>query len=182
MAELWIYSFRKSGKRELTDDEKAALGRLARRKSGVRFAWGAVAVLLALIAILGIILAADARPWGWGLFLASTIAFFYAIHFANNAEKLNLLYRRSARVGVVDEYVRTERTEHVRAQYIREVMEEESSQPSCYWQADERFEDRLLKTCGKRADWLETPADDDVVITVGGQTCREIIDVPILRV
>jgi len=50
-----------------------------------------------------------------------------------------------------------------------------------YWEADERFEERLVKVFGSEPDALETPANDDVVLLIGGKPVWEVIDVAVLE-
>lgn len=136
---------------------------------------------MAVIAIDGVILAAGDRSWAWGLTIAATAGFFWALGRANRAERLALLFRRVRRVGLVDQYQRSERTDEVWARYRRESEREESTQPGIYWAADEEFEERIAKSTGS-VQFFETPVEDDVILRIEGALVTEVIDVVVLQV
>jgi hypothetical protein len=185
MADQWIFSFRKTGCRDLTESEQNELRRLARRQSWIRFGWGSVCVLLAIIGFSGIAIAADRSSWGWAVLVVAFIAFCWVMGYTNRAERLSLLFRRAARVGRVDRYEREKRDAEVWAKYRRDSQledDEHSPQPSIYWEADEKFEEQIKRGLNEQPNSIETPADDDVVIAVEGRFVSTVIDVPVLHV
>jgi hypothetical protein len=182
MSDRWIFSFRRVDQRELSDEDRNKLQDLSKGLRWLRIAWGIGAVLCVAAAILGIAAAAGGSGWWWIVVIALVISFFWALSFASQAERKILLYRRALRKGVVDGYARSERSAEVLAAYSRDLSDDEHTQPSIYWEADERFEKKIANEAGHQPNRIETPAGDDVLITVEGKIVVEIIDVPVLDV
>lgn len=183
MPDKWIYGFRRTGKRELSEEERETLKRLGTRKGISRYIRGALSVVVFFVGLSGIAFASGGARWGWPLLIAGTIAFFWSLNWANKAERYALLCRRAARVGVVDQFVREEVSEAVRNAYSKPQYEDgETVLGQAFWEAEEQFEERLIKLTGKRPVVIETPEDDDVLLTCDGKLVPDAIDLPAVTV
>jgi hypothetical protein len=183
MADRWIYGFRRTGSRELSDEERREFKRLAAICASKRLMLSIAAVALGVCGVIGIVIGAGAG-WGWLVVGAGLIGFIWTLHLAGKAERMRLLFRRASRKGLVDEYVRDQRTAEVWASHRKANADEEEppSQPFVYWEADEKFEERLEKMVGQQPSVIETPTDDDVVITVERKVVTQVVDVSFLDV
>ena len=166
----WIYSYCYEGTYELSEEKRESYrkrGVIERRKAiGV----GAVSVLFGVSTLMAIVIFADKPAWAWTYFVIMAIIFFKTLAIAGQKDSLGLLYRRTARKGRVDRFVPGERTL---------VGTPEHPRTLCYpnWIHDERFEERMVRICGHRPAWFETPSGDDVLLVVDGIEVRSICDV-----
>jgi hypothetical protein len=177
----WIYGFQYTDCRELTAEEREQANNLARRYSMLRFVRGGFAALSGLVGILGITVAAGGDWWGWFVIFAGFLGLTVLLTWANRAERLSLLLRRTARVGELDMFIRVGANSKVRSFYRAPFPEDDEeyipSKP--YWEAEERFEQALLKEAGQEVDTLETPKDDDAVVRVGDRWVRRVHEIAV---
>jgi hypothetical protein len=177
----WIYGFQYTDSRELTTEEREQAKNLARRYGILRFVIGGFAALSGVVGILGIIVASHSTWWGWFVILAGLLGSGVLLAWANRAERLSLLLRRTARVGELDVFVRVGANAKVRSFYRAPFPEDDDeyipSKP--YWEAEERFEQALLKEAGPKVDGLETPKDDDAVVRVADRWVRRVHEIAV---
>lgn len=166
----------------MTTDEIVQLQGMAKKLLRQRYIRGAVPVLLFLVAVTGIAIAADGRRWAWLIVVGGTIAFFFGLNWANQAETLGLLFRRSLRVGKVDHFERSIAPISVRRAYgaLAEIEDEDgpAGPVGDYWLNEERFEERIAKVVKRQPERFETPIDDDVILMIDGRWVNKIINAP----
>jgi hypothetical protein len=182
--ERWIFGFKRVGTRELSDRERDEFRRRARSLSIQAYCRALVPVFCGCVGLFSIAIAASPNAWGWVLFVAGWIAFFWTLGWAGKAGRLALLFRRAARVGKVDLYERAERTSEVWTAHRRGAAdaEEAPSQPEIYWEADENFEESIGKELGRQPVQIATPLNDEVLILIEDRIVNRVIDVAVLNV
>ncbi len=185
-SERWIFGFRYTETRRLSERELDQARGLASRFSSYRYLRGALAVFLGIDFFFGIaLLAGEKHWWAWFVLIGSFVGFFWALSWASAAESTSLLYRRLVRVGEIDEYVRTGRDDRVRRAYRRSHQLMEDSEDEDYvlepfWKAEEKFEERLLKRVGSAPAIIWTPAGDDVLVRADDAWVSAVYDVPVI--
>jgi hypothetical protein len=148
---------------------------LASKFSALRFLRGGLAVAAALAAIAGILIAAGGSVWGWIFIIVGTILFFHVLNWANAAESLSMLFRRTARLGRVDWYLRVTAPFEVRNLW-NWMDEEDSTRPNLYWKQEEAFYEELARICGELPNVIETPHEDGQPVRIGSHWTSRILD------
>jgi len=106
-------------------------------------------------------------------------------------DKLALVYRRAARLGVAREWCRDQASVAVRNAYgtgprIRSGKADdddaEVEEWAPYWQLEEQFDRRLEWAARNPVGRFETISDDGVILTLDRKTVRRVIDAPIVDV
>lgn len=181
MSNRWIYGFQQTGSRDLTEAELAQAKSLSRRYSRIRYLRGAWAVLLAVGGITGIISLAHGYWWGWLAIIAGLVGLFVALSWANQAERLSLLLRRTVRVGQVDIFTRVGSNRRVRSVFRAPFEDGEdayvSSEP--YWEAEEKFEEGIRKEVDHEPETIESPKDDDAIVLISGRWVTQIHEIAV---
>ena len=174
----WIYSFQSTGIRELTDLELAELNR--------RLAWIKLRTILrTLISIalgfgifLGIIVATSNALIGWSLCVASTIAFFYSLSFANAHHSAWLLYSRASRKRTIETFAWSNAPREVRSLYAL-IRLTTLHGDKAYWKEEEELVDTLQKMAKHEPKSIETLVGDGAIIRINGSFATREITVPV---
>lgn len=168
----WVHSFRRVSTREISEEERESYRRLARRRRATSYLWGSLAVALFFAGLVTAMIASDGHAWVWPLFILELVLFFWSIGRANDAERRSLLCRRIVRVGRFDRLERETMPDYVRRSYL--TGPDGEGIPTTYWDVDERLEESLAKILGRTPAWIETLADDDVLVSVEGKLPQRI--------
>lgn len=175
MEAKWVYSFRRERSRELSAEEITVYRRAARHRRLIAVAIAIAAIADFIVSLGFVVVAADRQPGAWIGVIVGCIAFFWIWAKAGDAERTALLFRRVARKERVDVFVARTRPEKPR--FDLGDPDEEEWLPNPYWEMDEKFEELLVRICGHRPEWFETPEGDDVLLTVEGERVKKAHDV-----
>jgi len=197
----WIFQFRSTGKRPLSEAERVSLERDIRRIRTGRTvkkvaSWGIFAIgLWSFWAALQV-----AAGYGMATLIIALIGF--AVGSTDfDSERRALLYERLLRIGEVERFERVEGDGTVRELWSlpvrpsaferREAEDEDELKEEfwpqetpiwgVFWEAEERFEKSLEKLAGRRPDWFETASDDGAIVFVEGVRPDSFLDARIWK-
>lgn len=181
----WIHEFRSSGERALTEGERIALNRRVFVHQTRRYAFGALAAVAFMGALVWMMFVSNGLLYLWPLVFPFVGLGFYAISWANAAEKLALLHRRALRLGTVEEFRRVRGDETSKNFWSRISGEKDENgevtvvPDGTYWTVDERFERELARSARGRADAFEAVGRDGAILWVEGQPVRKLLEPPV---
>lgn len=164
----------------MSERERRELQSLGRKLRLRAWLLALIPVLLGAAVLGAIIMAADGKLVAFVLMIAFGIGLFKSLAIASNAEKLSLLFRRTARVGSVERFerVRGPETEAWLREWVQNQPAEEDADDleRDFWRASERFEKALARSVGRNVEWFEAVGRDPVPVYVEGQRVPTVID------
>lgn len=180
----WIFSFRSTGTRELTDEERSFVRRQA-HKLRVRRACLGVLSLLAFLGAFACLLIAtgDLRGFLVGFF-ALVIGGIWILVHASRAEVQALLLRRALRLGVVEEFRRVPEDDTVGRLWREREWSADSDETTvpAHWREEERFEEQLAQVTGRNPDRFLAVGLDGVPLWVEGVPIRCVMQPYVLEI
>ena len=144
-------------------------------------AWGFAALATIFFAVSIIFLSASILMPMLILFIfIFAIGGLKLLDMANESQSLARLYRRVARIGIVDRYLADTRPKGDWSFWINRTSNIENSYddpPGFHndWSADERFEERMARIVGHRPAYIETPTNDPVVVFAEDKPVRNAV-------
>jgi hypothetical protein len=188
----WIYGFRETAARELTEAERAALRRRFATARLVAGAFGLLVPVCFVAFVAAISFAVERPPLGVAAVVVCLYLGFKAFDKAGKQDQLALIYRRAARLGVAQAWTRDTAPPPVREAYTLPPRspEEEDEEADVtlpeggvsFWEMEERFDRELERALGRPAQWFETIGEDTVVLAVEDKTVTRYIHAPIVSV
>jgi hypothetical protein len=179
----WVFQFREGERRELSEEE---LGRVRARLSRTllkKWLWAGFALVSALAGMLGIILAADNRAWGWGLAIVGVVAMFFGMDQGSKNERFSLLLRRALRLKNVTRFERWAAPEEIRKRYEAVPLTEDDEERlhKIWWENDERFEELLAAYLQRPPNCIDLLDQDAVLLTVEGKIVGKVHELDTLE-
>ena len=185
----WIHEFRSTGERALAEGERLALRRRAFRLRVKSLLLGALVVVALFGALMCLAFAAGGPVGAWVGLIPLCVLAGYALSWANAAEKLALLHRRSLRLGTVEGFRRVPGDETARRLWSQvgvEVVDPEEGEEDRvrmprneYWSVDERFEEALAACAGGKVDHFDAVGRDGAILWVEGKPVRKLLEPPV---
>ena len=174
--ERWVYSFKSTGTRTLTEAEIGAIklkASLSRRKS---VSWAVLSVFLGLMIFLSIAEATSTAWIGWPLLVFFGVTFCMAFDHVGKNDLLRKLLVRAAREVVVETFVKEVAPDSVRAKYSAFRASDDAGDYSGppFWVAEEDLFKLLTLTSGGPSTTFESLAHDDVLLLVDGKIVNTI--------
>lgn len=192
----WMFSYRSTGFRSLTDRELQEIGSQYRR---ARWATTLVAlgtVLMGAACLIGIGLATERPSVGVPIFIGVVIAFLWVFSRVSVFEGRHLLYRRAIRVREVEIFERSAVPDRVRillgkaleqpaeddGDSVDQLTGEDSVSSSRYWYREEQWFSHLIKQNGSLPSTFETVGRDGVVLLIDGKIMKRPVEASIVTV
>jgi membrane protein implicated in regulation of membrane protease activity len=176
----WIFQFRSSGERPLTEDERTKLKQSANGMRLRRLGFALTSVASFFGAFVCLAIAAGNQPAVWAGVVIGIVFALWVLGFASAAEKRALLYRRALRLGTVERFERVTGDTTVRTRWnAAHECEDgyvELRPMGEYWQQEEGFEESLARSAGRNPDWFEAVSIDGVVLWVEGKLTKAFLE------
>jgi hypothetical protein len=176
----WVFNFVEGQVRELAAAELAACHARRRRAIFKSIAWAIASILSFVLGIGGIAFASSGYWWGWAMLIVLTITFICCLVQVGNCQREGLFLRRCQRLACVTRFDRSHADEVVRLCFTSRTDASGESFEQTWWDADEKFEQRISKELGREPQWIELLADDEALYSIEGKPVSGVVDLQIL--